>query len=383
MELNTLWTQGHTQSILCVDANKDGHVASGGDCGEICLWSPDGKIVSKRTFQSESCVNSMCFSPAQPSLLYISVGEVVQLFDIRCPMDSSMARFAYNKDDINQLAIDPKDTFLAACDDDGVVKIIDVQNRKVFKTLKGHDNICSSVAFHPQVPREMATGGFDCLVNTWDISKGRPLVSLNMQEMISAEESADEAASPYTINPPFIHSVKFSRDGGLLVCGLENGQVQLLDRKGRRNLQPRQALVGHSLGVTQVCFLPEAPGQSKDLLLSAGNDCKLLVWDLNVNPEQKHSQDITAEKPSESTGGGQTSNNPDVILEAETVDSRTDKLSDSSHDDCTPDSPSKRSPIISLEHKEKINWVRPVQSSGGKSMVFVADVSKNLSVYQW
>ncbi len=163
--------------------------------------------------------------------------------------------------------------------------------------------------------------------------------------------------------------------------------MQLLERKGRRNLLPRQALAGHTLGVTQVCFMPDAPGQSQDLLLSAGNDCRLLVWDLHVtsDKEQKHPQDVTAEKPAESTDS-QTSKNTDTILEAETKDVRIDNVSGSSHTDGAADSPtapSKRLPIVSLEHKEKINWVRPVHSSGGKSMILVADVSENLSVYQW
>jgi WD40 repeat protein len=70
--------------------------------------------------------------------------------------------YEYNRDEINQVAVNRKGTFLAAADDSGEVKIVDLATNSVFKTLRGvHKNICSGVQFHPKKIWEVATGGLD------------------------------------------------------------------------------------------------------------------------------------------------------------------------------------------------------------------------------
>lgn len=55
--------------------------------------------------------------------------------------------YNYNKDEINQIAFHSKSPFLAAADDTGDVKIIDIQQRCMFKTLRaGHKSMqCSDL----------------------------------------------------------------------------------------------------------------------------------------------------------------------------------------------------------------------------------------------
>ncbi|XP_038050231.1 WD repeat-containing protein 53-like [Patiria miniata] len=376
MELSTVWTGGHSQMVLCLGVDAEGRVASGSEGGEVCFWSPDGKITSKRTFPSKADVNSVCFSPQQPSVIYVSAGEVIELLDVRCP-ESSLERFAFNREDINQLAIDPKDGFLAACDDDGIIKVVDLRNRKLFRTLKGHSAICSSVRFHPTVPREIASGGLDCLVHTWETTRGSPRASVNMKEVVIAGED-EHTPSPYLINPPFVHSVDFTRSGELLACGLENARVQLLDRRGRRDLEVGQSLEAHTSGVTQVSFIPEYPGQMQDLLLSAGNDCRIMLWDTNRHTIPKDGlkpEDHTTEN-SEIENLKSESDKPPEQERAEKVSDRGDKGACSSDD-------SKTKPRLCVKHKDKINWIAPYCSASGVNMVFVADVSEIISVYQW
>lgn len=60
------------------------------------------------------------------------------------------------------MAVNRKGTFLAAADDSGEVKIVDLATGSVFKTLRGvHTNICSGVQFHPKKSWEVVTGGLD------------------------------------------------------------------------------------------------------------------------------------------------------------------------------------------------------------------------------
>ena len=61
---------------------------------------------------------------------------------------------------------------------------------RVFKTCRrsGHENICSSVAFHPKRAWELVSGGLDCLLINWDFSRGKPCYKLNMQEVVTRDE---------------------------------------------------------------------------------------------------------------------------------------------------------------------------------------------------
>ena len=53
-----------------------------------------------------------------------------------------------NKNEINQIALNDKDNFLAACDDGGDINVYDVYKRILLKTLRfKHTNICSTVVF--------------------------------------------------------------------------------------------------------------------------------------------------------------------------------------------------------------------------------------------
>ena len=45
------WTGGHTSSVLSLDVNREGILASGGE-DELCIWSKDGTSQSKLPFTS-------------------------------------------------------------------------------------------------------------------------------------------------------------------------------------------------------------------------------------------------------------------------------------------------------------------------------------------
>ena len=57
---------------------------------------------------------------------------------------------------------------ISACDDSGVVKIIDTQKGSLYKTLRGrHSNICNSVQFRPRSMWNVASGSLDCSAVLW------------------------------------------------------------------------------------------------------------------------------------------------------------------------------------------------------------------------
>ena len=77
---------------------------------------------------------------------------------------SSFVKFEFNKEEINQISVNEKGEYLAACDDDGEIKIIDLRQDNLFKALPArHSNICSSVQFRLQRPWQILSAGLDLL----------------------------------------------------------------------------------------------------------------------------------------------------------------------------------------------------------------------------
>ncbi len=85
-------------------------------------------------------------------------------------------RYAVNNDEINSLALSPNGTYLAAADDTGAIKIVNVRTHQLHKTLTGcHSNICAAVSFRPHNPWELLSCGLDAQLVRWNFATGRPV----------------------------------------------------------------------------------------------------------------------------------------------------------------------------------------------------------------
>lgn len=69
--------------------------------------------------------------------------------------------------------------------------------------------------------------------------------------------------------------------GNIFSCGAEDGKVRIFRVMGVK-CEQELGFKGHTLGVSQVCFLPESY-----LLLTGGNDGKIMLWDANSEVEKK------------------------------------------------------------------------------------------------
>ena len=211
------WIGGHKTSVLSLDVNKEGILASGGE-DELCVWSKDGLSQTKLSYPSledSKEINSVCFCAKNPERLYASCGNKIFGYDLR-NLSSTVCEFEFNQDEVNQVAIHDKGNYLAACDDSGEIKVIDVQSGKLFKSLKNkHENICSSVQFRPNRPWEIVSGGMDFRIVSWDYSSGRVLQELNVQEL-----GGDSSEGAYFVNPPFVHSIHMAGNGRMFAAGL-------------------------------------------------------------------------------------------------------------------------------------------------------------------
>lgn len=147
--------KGHKDAVNCLDV-ADRLVASCSDDCTVRLWdSSTGKSshLISGVFEDEP-VNCVCFNPKNHNTVYAAAGKTVYGFDVRAlSADGSppepLHRYTFNTDEINQIAIHPKQgNILAACDDDGEIQLIHLEQKRQFKQLRQqHENICTTVAF--------------------------------------------------------------------------------------------------------------------------------------------------------------------------------------------------------------------------------------------
>ena len=149
------------------------------------------------------------------------------------------------------------------------------------------------------------------------------------------------------INPPFVHHISASPNGATFVCGLENGQIPVLDAT-HKNLQPKHSLFAHNLGVSQVHFL------NNDCLVSAGNDSCIVQWDLSkaalYNPDVVHAN-----------GDSGTSVASSVEEEKNLAISSLCK-------------------VQSFSRPCKVNWMAVRSTEAGEQKLFVADQTSDISI---
>ncbi|NXM75856.1 WDR53 protein, partial [Serilophus lunatus] len=341
------WSGGHSSSILCLAVSADGLVASGAEGGELSLWDGAGSAAGQLRLPGRDDVTSVVFSGQRPSSLYSAHGEAVSVLDVRC-LREPLERLRVNEEEINCLALNDADSALAAADDSGAIKVVDLGSKKVTRSLR-HSNICSSVAFRPQRPQSLVSCGLDMQVKLWNLQKARPLWSTNLQECDTGEESP-QAAGQF-LNPPLAHSLSVASCGNVFGCGAQDGRVRIFRVTGARFEQELE-FQAHSLGVSQVLFLPGGYW-----LLSGGNDGKVLLWDVGKQQKSpaKSLQRRKGQAPASSRKHG-----------------KLHKVSSGEQAGVVPK--------LTIEHGEKVNWLSCAEIKGSRR-VLVADQSSSVSVY--
>ncbi|CAM6050438.1 unnamed protein product [Sphagnum compactum] len=375
--------RGHTASVLCcVSSVSSPHlVTTSSEDKSVCVFDLRTKTCLHRLqcFGSEHVV-SVSLKPGKEEILYAAAGAQVYCLDLRLgPSASPLHTYNFNSEEINQVAVNHKGTFLAAADDSGEIKVINLQNHKLFKTLQGvHSNICSSAVFHPRRPWEVVSGGLDSKIVKWDFSRGRPL---HVVDLASTANISNEGVGQIC-NPPFVHSLSVTEGdipgeaGKLMAAGRGDGGVDVFDlsfensnaktaskTSGPRqkasfgnyshgsmstesNSEPDTQLTGrkrhlnlqngaHASTVNHVTFARF--GEQGRFLVSGGNDGFIKLWDwaLEESPPSTNALSVSCKQ---------------------------------------------RSPLLlNIDHKRKVNWLSTT-STASENLV-VADTSKIVSIY--
>ncbi|XP_027630835.1 WD repeat-containing protein 53 isoform X2 [Tupaia chinensis] len=191
-------------------------------------------------------------------------------------------------------------------------------------------------------------------VMLWSLQKARPLWITNLQED-ETEEMEGPQSPGQLLNPALAHSVSVASCGNIFSCGAEDGKVRIFRVRGVK-CEQELGFKGHTLGVSQVCFLP-----GSYLLLTGGNDGKIMLWDVGseVEKNQRSPTKQTHRKKTKRATHTKQDGNASVTDEKE-------------H--------GKMSPKLNIEHGEKVNWLLGTTIKGHQN-ILVADQTNCISVY--
>ena len=217
------------QSCLCVSSNLNDNMIVGTENGAFLLTA-EGKVISTFMMGEKGVFNevpSAKFCPQNPNVIYLASENIVTGFDSRIDSKNTgtarsravnqVSSFEENTEEINQISV--CDKYVAACDDNGEIKIYDTSSKRVFRTLRNkHKNICSSVCFRPNFANEIFSGGLDNQVLLWNFSKIRVFSAVNTQDIFGK----NQMSSTYTMSPPMVNDIKCLEDGTKLACALGN-----------------------------------------------------------------------------------------------------------------------------------------------------------------
>ncbi|KAG0213143.1 WD repeat-containing protein 53 [Mortierella sp. GBA30] len=174
-------------------------------------------------------VTTTTFTPADSHTIFVGSGNKIFTYDLRMEsllLDVAQSTRVYEgaEDEINQIQVNHRGTCLAACDDAGDVRVLDLKTHRWMRTLeRQHDNIAMTVQFVPKKDLQALSGGMDKLVVAWDFYKGRAT------QLIETDTPSPEGVqSKQLFNPPFVHSIAIHPSGTRAAVGLGDGTIQFL-----------------------------------------------------------------------------------------------------------------------------------------------------------
>ena len=195
-----------------------------------------------------------------------------------------------------------------------------------------------------------------------DVSKGKVKATFDM-----ASSGVTEASpATQTVNPPYVHSVTFSKSGTTFAAGVGDGSIVIHDASTQRCVQrmwPHTRAVGR---VEYPAFLLDSH-LANSVVVSSGNDGKVLVLDVRSDDPESTA---AARKASKSKRKGK---------KAAGVSAVSTETSASASDAAAAAAAPASKVLYRIDHGSGPNWMTTSSACGG--CIIVADTTPTVTVY--
>ncbi|MCA2694109.1 MULTISPECIES: serine/threonine-protein kinase [unclassified Microcystis] len=260
-QLRTL--PGHSDSVRSVVYSPDGrYLASGSVDKTIKIWEvATGKELRTLTGHSRG-VSSVAYSPDGRYLASGSGDKTIKIWEVETGKE--LRTLTGHSIGVLSVAYSPDGRYLASGSYDydkgdkgdkiiktiKTIKIWEVATGKELRTLTGHSNGVTSVAYSPD-GRYLASGSWDDTIKIWEVATGKELRTL-------------------TGHYGEVYSVAYSPDGRYLASGSGDNTIKIWEVATGKELR---TLTGHSSGVLSVVYSPDGR-----YLASGSWDNTIKIW---------------------------------------------------------------------------------------------------------
>lgn len=203
-----------------------------------------------------------------------------------------VAEFTGHNGGINSVSIN-KNNSAATSSDDGTIKIWDLNNRNLTKTLYGHANKVS-IAKWINSDILLFSGSYDSDVRIWNMilgQSGKPLDN-HSRAVFSGDYSPDglfivtggvdnklifwdvksnSYLSEIVVNNDSIISIDWNKKGDMIACGFSNGNVGIYDAGSKNQIR---TFVAHRNCINYLEFSPDSK-----YLATASEDKTIRIWE--------------------------------------------------------------------------------------------------------